>query len=139
MDWQAIAVNKRTTLSDELIEDGHARCFSARSLSCSLRVLPQRTSRNGIALRPLAGRCARIQPPMNLRDLHYFIAVAETRHFGRAADRCFVSQPTLSGQIKKLEDELGVTLFERTNRSVALTPIGETLISPVAPWRRPMH
>ncbi|MGB0751977.1 MAG: LysR substrate-binding domain-containing protein [Gammaproteobacteria bacterium] len=66
---------------------------------------------------------------MNLRDLHYFIAVAETRHFGRAADRCFVSQPTLSGQIKKLEDELGVTLFERTNRSVALTPIGETLLS----------
>jgi LysR family transcriptional regulator, hydrogen peroxide-inducible genes activator len=65
---------------------------------------------------------------MNLRDLQYFVAVAETRHFGRAAERCFVSQPTLSGQIKKLEGELGIALFERTNRSVALTPIGESLL-----------
>lgn len=65
---------------------------------------------------------------MNLRDLKYVIAVAETRHFGRAAARCFVSQPTLSGQIKKLEDELGVTLFERTNRSVTITPVGEAIL-----------
>jgi len=65
---------------------------------------------------------------MNLRDLRYFIAVAETLHFGRAAQRCFVSQPTLSGQIKKLEGELGVALFERTNKSVAITPIGEQLL-----------
>lgn len=65
---------------------------------------------------------------MNLRDLRYFASVAETRHFGRAAERCFVSQPTLSGQIKKLEEELGVTLFERTNKSVSLTPIGEALL-----------
>jgi LysR family hydrogen peroxide-inducible transcriptional activator len=65
---------------------------------------------------------------MNLRDLKYIIAVAETRHFGRAAERCFVSQPTLSGQIKKLEDELGVTIFERTKRSVELTPIGQEII-----------
>jgi LysR family hydrogen peroxide-inducible transcriptional activator len=65
---------------------------------------------------------------MNLRDLKYIIAVAETRHFGRAAERCFVSQPTLSGQIKKLEDELGVTIFERTKRSVELTPIGEEIV-----------
>ena len=62
---------------------------------------------------------------MNLRDFLYFIAVADTRHFGRAAERCFVSQPTLSGQIKKLESELGVSLFERTNKSVSLTPIGD--------------
>lgn len=66
---------------------------------------------------------------MNLRDLKYLIAVAETCHFGRAAERCFVSQPTLSGQIKKLEDELGVTIFERTNRSVKITPIGEQILS----------
>jgi LysR family hydrogen peroxide-inducible transcriptional activator len=65
---------------------------------------------------------------MNLRDLRYLIAVAETRHFGRAAERCFVSQPTLSGQIRKLEAELGVTLFERTSRAVAVTPIGEALL-----------
>ena len=65
---------------------------------------------------------------MNLRDLKYIIAVAETRHFGKAADRCFVSQPTLSGQIKKLEEELGVTIFERTRRSVELTPIGEQIV-----------
>jgi LysR family hydrogen peroxide-inducible transcriptional activator len=65
---------------------------------------------------------------MNLRDLKYFIALAETRHFGRAAERSFVSQPTLSGQIKRLEDELGVALFERTRKSVALTPTGEALL-----------
>ena len=66
---------------------------------------------------------------MNLRDLNYIIAVAETQHFGKAAERCFVSQPTLSGQIKKLEEELGVTIFERTNRSVQITPIGETILA----------
>ena len=65
---------------------------------------------------------------MNLRDLKYLIAVAETEHFGHAASRCFVSQPTLSGQIKKLEQELGVTLFERTNRSVSITPIGAEIV-----------
>ncbi len=65
---------------------------------------------------------------MNLRDLKYIIAVAETRHFGRAAERCFVSQPTLSGQIKKLEQELGVAIFERSNRAVTVTPIGESIL-----------
>ena len=77
---------------------------------------------------------------MNLRDIKYILAVADTRHFGRAADRCFVSQPTLSGQIKKLEEELGVTLFERTNRSVDITPIGEAILAPCPPGcrNRPM-
>lgn len=65
---------------------------------------------------------------MNLRDLKYFIALAEKRHFGRAAARSFVSQPTLSGQIRKLEDELGVTLFERSKKHVALTSLGEALL-----------
>ncbi len=65
---------------------------------------------------------------MNLRDLKYIIAVADTHHFGKAARRCFVSQPTLSGQIKKLEQELGVAIFERTNRAVAVTPIGEQVL-----------
>jgi LysR family transcriptional regulator, hydrogen peroxide-inducible genes activator len=65
---------------------------------------------------------------MNLRDLKYLIAVAETEHFGHAATQCFVSQPTLSGQIKKLEEELGVTIFERTNRSVAITPFGVEIV-----------
>lgn len=61
---------------------------------------------------------------MNLRDLRYFVALAELRHFGRAADACFVSQPTLSTQIKKIEDELGVTLVERAPRKVMLTEAG---------------
>lgn len=66
---------------------------------------------------------------MNLRDLNYIIAVADSHHFGKAAERCFVSQPTLSGQVKKLEQELGVALFERTNRSVEITPVGEAIIT----------
>lgn len=65
---------------------------------------------------------------MNLRDLEYVVAVAEEGHFGRASDRCHVSQPALSGQIKKLEDRLGVKLFERTNRRVAVTPIGMEVV-----------
>ncbi len=66
---------------------------------------------------------------MNLRDLRYLVAVAEHLHFGRAAEACFVSQPTLSTQIKKLEEFLGVTLIERTNRQVILTPIGESIVA----------
>ena len=61
---------------------------------------------------------------MNLRDLKYLVALADHKHFGRAAAACFVSQPTLSTQIKKLEDELGVSLVERAPRKVMLTPAG---------------
>lgn len=66
---------------------------------------------------------------MNLRDLRYLVAVAEFNHFGHAADACFVSQPTLSTQIKKLESELGVTLIERTNKQVLLTDIGIQIVA----------
>jgi len=64
---------------------------------------------------------------MNLRDLRYLVALAEHKHFGRAAEASFVSQPTLSTQIKKLEDELGVALVERTPRKVLLTEVGEEI------------
>ncbi|MHB8447455.1 MAG: LysR substrate-binding domain-containing protein [Rudaea sp.] len=64
---------------------------------------------------------------MNLRDLRYLVALAEHRHFGRAAAASFVSQPTLSTQIKKLEDELGVALVERTPRKVLLTDVGREI------------
>ena len=65
---------------------------------------------------------------MNLRDLEYLVALADTCHFGHAAERCCVSQPTLSGQLRKLEEELGVILFERTKRSVEITPPGEAIV-----------
>ena len=65
---------------------------------------------------------------MNLRDLKYLVALAELRHFGKAAEACFVSQPTLSMQIRKLEEELGVALFERAPRKVMLTPAGQDMV-----------
>ncbi|RDZ26882.1 LysR substrate-binding domain-containing protein [Lysobacter silvisoli] len=64
---------------------------------------------------------------MNLRDLKYLVALADHKHFGRAAAASFVSQPTLSTQIKKLEDELGVSLVERAPRRVMLTPVGRDI------------
>ncbi len=65
---------------------------------------------------------------MNIRDLRYLIAVADLRHFGKAAEACFVSQPTLSTQLKKLEEFLDVQLVERSNKQVMLTPIGEKVV-----------
>ncbi len=65
---------------------------------------------------------------MNLRDLHYLVAVGEYLHFGNAAEACFVSQPTLSTQIKKLEKELGVELIERGSRQVMLTDVGAEVV-----------
>ena len=66
---------------------------------------------------------------MNLQDLRYLVAVAEYRHFGRAAEACDVSQPTLSSQIRKLEEGLGVRLLERTNKRVELTAVGSRILA----------
>ncbi len=66
---------------------------------------------------------------LKLKDLRYLVAVAEQRHFGRAAARCFVSQPTLSAQLKKLEESLGVQLIERAPNNVTLTEAGEQIVA----------
>ncbi|MEJ2178447.1 MAG: LysR substrate-binding domain-containing protein [Gammaproteobacteria bacterium] len=64
---------------------------------------------------------------VTLKDLQYLVALDTHRHFGRAAEACFVSQPTLSGQFKKLEDRLGLTLVERNRHQVVMTPAGQQL------------
>ncbi|EGU29667.1 DNA-binding transcriptional regulator OxyR [Vibrio ichthyoenteri ATCC 700023] len=65
---------------------------------------------------------------MNIRDFEYLVALAEHKHFRKAAEACYVSQPTLSGQIRKLEDELGTTLLERSSRRVLFTDAGLQLV-----------
>jgi len=79
-----------------------------------------------IALRVSIGRGYYFH--MNLRDLRYLVALADERHFGKAAERCFVSQPTLSAQVRKLEEYLGVPLVERQPKRVALTATGEKIV-----------
>jgi len=66
---------------------------------------------------------------VNLRDLRYLVALADHKHFGRAADASFVSQPTLSTQLKKFEAELGVSLIERNPRNVMMTEVGEAVVA----------
>ena len=66
---------------------------------------------------------------MTLTELRYIVAVAQERHFGRAAQRCFVSQPTLSIAIKKLEEELAVSLFDRSSNEVITTDAGERIVA----------
>ncbi|KAF7779727.1 LysR family transcriptional regulator [Pseudoalteromonas marina] len=68
---------------------------------------------------------------MNLKDFEYVKAIAQHKHFRKAADACFVSQPTLSGQVKKLEQTLGVTLFDRSTKQVTLTAKGERLLAQI--------
>lgn len=65
---------------------------------------------------------------MTLNELRYIVAVARERHFGHAAEACFVSQPTLSVAVKKLEDELGVSLFERGTGEVTVTTVGQQIV-----------
>lgn len=66
---------------------------------------------------------------MTLTELKYLVALAQEQHFGNAAEKCFVSQPTLSVAIKKLEEELGVAIFERSKSSVTVTPLGERIVA----------
>ena len=65
---------------------------------------------------------------MTLTALQYIVAVAQERHFGRAAERVFVTQPALSLDIKKLEEELGAAIFERRKNRITLTPLGEQIV-----------
>ena len=65
---------------------------------------------------------------VNLRDLRYLVALADERHFGKAAERCYVSQPTLSAQVRKLEEYLGVPLVERQPKRISITPAGEKIV-----------
>ena len=65
---------------------------------------------------------------MNIRDLEYLVALDELRNFRKASERCHVTQPTLSGQLRKLEEHLGVLLVERTKRKVILTPVGKEVV-----------
>jgi LysR family hydrogen peroxide-inducible transcriptional activator len=66
---------------------------------------------------------------MTLTELKYIVAVAREKHFGRAAEACFVAQPTLSVAIKKLEDELGVAIFERGGTEISVTPVGAQIVT----------
>lgn len=66
---------------------------------------------------------------MTLTELRYIVTLAQEHHFGRAAERCYVSQPTLSVAVKKLEDELGIALFERSKSTVQVTPLGEKIVA----------
>lgn len=65
---------------------------------------------------------------MTLTELRYIVTLAQEQHFGRAAERCFVSQPTLSIAVKKLEEELGTALFERSKHAVRVTPVGQKIV-----------
>ena len=67
---------------------------------------------------------------MTLTELRYIVTLSQVQHFGQAAERCNVSQPTLSIAVKKLESELGIDVFERSKNSVRLTPVGEKIVAP---------
>jgi LysR family transcriptional regulator, hydrogen peroxide-inducible genes activator len=69
------------------------------------------------------------QKSMTLTELKYIVAVAREKHFGHAAEACFVAQPTLSVAIKKLEDELGVVIFERGGSEISMTPLGSQIVA----------
>jgi LysR family transcriptional regulator, hydrogen peroxide-inducible genes activator len=92
-------------------------------------------AREGVVAAGSTGGCAQRYRPtladnarMTLTELRYIVAVARERHFGRAAEACFVSQPTLSVAIKKLEEELDLKIFERGANEVSVTPLGEAIV-----------
>jgi LysR family hydrogen peroxide-inducible transcriptional activator len=102
---------------------------------CAPTVGPQARGAKCHAVRPPGARgetaaacCAILDDTMTLTELRYIVAVAREKHFGRAAEACFVSQPTLSVAIKKLEEELDVKLFERGANEVSVTPLGEAIV-----------
>jgi LysR family hydrogen peroxide-inducible transcriptional activator len=85
--------------------------------------------RNPIAAEGIARRPQILPEAMTLTELKYIVAVAAERHFGRAAERSFVSPPSLSAAVRNLEDELGVQIFERGKGEVLLTPVGEEIVA----------
>jgi DNA-binding transcriptional LysR family regulator len=93
------------------------------------RPLYRQLSAKIVHLGSTSGNRIVILKPMTLTELKYIVAVARARHFGHAAEACFVAQPTLSVAIKKLEDELGVTLFERGGAEVSVTPLGAQIVA----------
>src|SRR3954452_9830807 len=99
----------------------HQLCALCRGLR---RGGVRRTCDHGRGHTPLLSR----SEPVTLTKLRYVVAVARERHFGRAAETCFVSQPTLSVAVKKLEEELDLTWFERGPGEVAVTPAGQRII-----------
>src|SRR5476651_118674 len=87
--------------------------------------MPSLHKEQGIA--PVESPC--LNTFMTLTELKYIVAVARAKHFGHAAEACYVAQPTLSVAIKKLEDELGVVLFERGGAEISVTPLGAQIVA----------
>src|SRR5213075_1715376 len=109
-------------------------CCTRASITSQPRLRPEirrrgarRSDHHGVG-HPVVFHFREAESRVTLTELRYIVAVARDRHFGRAAEACFVSQPTLSVAIKKLEEELDVKLFERGANEVSVTPLGEEIV-----------